>query len=88
MACDTDDKNTNYDYAFAITTNPFMNISCARTLYSIEKYDSNNKDDSVHFGEKVCIVAHPDVYSKKVYFDLFTIIVIFILYLNLPTKLL
>lgn len=37
MACDTDDKNPSYECAFAITTNPFMNFSCARTLYSIEK---------------------------------------------------
>ena len=69
MACDTDDKNTSYDCAFAITTNPFMNFSCARTLYSFEKYDSGNTDEVVHYGEKICIVAHSEVYTKKVVYN-------------------
>jgi hypothetical protein len=38
---DTDDKNSNYETAYAVTTNPLINFACPRSLFSIKLYDKN-----------------------------------------------
>ena len=40
MVLDIDDKNINYDAAFAVTTSPLMTFSCPRSMFKFEKYDS------------------------------------------------
>jgi hypothetical protein len=68
MVIDTDDRNNNYEAAFAVTTNPLMNFACPRSLFSIEKYSRNKNDNGVvSYGEKICLVTHPEVYDKKLY---------------------
>jgi hypothetical protein len=85
LVIDTDDKNSNYSAAFAVTTNPLMNFPCPRSLFKIEKYcqkgkcnkntteiggnTNNNNTDSniVTYGEKICIVSHPDIFLTPLY---------------------
>ena len=38
MVIDIDDKNLNYDAAFAVTTNPLINFPCARSLFKMENF--------------------------------------------------
>jgi hypothetical protein len=66
LVADTDDKNTNYDKAFAATTNPLMNFSCPRNLFKFEKYTPGT-DDIIRYGEKICIATHDLLSSDKLY---------------------
>jgi hypothetical protein len=40
MVLDIDDKNINYNAAFAVTTSPLMTFACPRSMFKFEKYDS------------------------------------------------
>jgi len=76
---DTDDKNSNYDYACAVTTNPLISFACPRSLFSIKLYgekiknvnnltSTNSNDDEIHvinYGQKIIILAHPSNYEKN-----------------------
>ena len=44
MVLDIDDKNINYNAAFAVTTSPLMTFSCPRSMFKFEKYDSINQE--------------------------------------------
>jgi hypothetical protein len=76
---DTDDKNSNYDYACAVTTNPLISFACPRSLFSIKLYGekiknvnnitvTNSYDDEIqviNYGQKIIILAHPSNYEKN-----------------------
>lgn len=67
LVTDTDDKNPNYNDAFAVTTNPLMNFGSPRSLFCIEKYATKNESNVVNYGEKICLVTHPDIFQQKLY---------------------
>ena len=76
MVLDIDDKNINYNAAFAVTTSPLMTFSCPRSMFKFEKYDSikhfnclpeAQPVDQVCFHDKIRIVCHPDVYESPLY---------------------
>ena len=58
LVADTDDKNANFDKAFAVTTNPLMNFACPRNMLTFEKYDSSCNDKVIKYGEKICLSTH------------------------------
>jgi hypothetical protein len=66
LVMDTDDKSPSYQEAFAVTTNPLMNFPCPRSLFGIEKYDRNNQDPIVYYGEKICLYSHENIWKNKV----------------------
>jgi hypothetical protein len=80
LVIDTDDKNSNYDWACAVTTNPLISFACPRSLFSIKLYDektmknSNNlnftsinqdKKQIINYGQKILILSHPINYPEK-----------------------
>jgi len=81
LVVDTDDKNSNYDYACAVTTNPLISFACPRSLFSIKIYDektmknaesiinlpdSNEEEKQViNYGQKIILLAHPSNYDKN-----------------------
>lgn len=80
LVVDTDDKNSNYDYACAVTTNPLISFACPRSLFSIKLHDekvknvsnlsdtvnSNDEEKTViNYGQKIIIMAHPSNYEKN-----------------------
>ena len=76
MVLDIDDKNINYDAAFAVTTSPLMSFSCPRSMFKFEKYGpikhynclpEQHPVDEVHYHEKIRIVCHPSVYESPLY---------------------
>ena len=76
MVLDIDDKNINYNAAFAVTTSPLMTFSCPRSMFKFEKYDSIKHFnclpevqpvDQVCFHDKIRIVCHPSVYESPFY---------------------
>lgn len=70
LVLDTDDKNPNYDNAFAVTTNPLMNFPCPRSLFKIEKYTRNLKSESneiINYGDKICLVSHELSFKQNLY---------------------
>ncbi len=71
LVLDTDDKNPNYDSAFAVTTSPTMNFGCPRSLFKIQKFTKNQNSQGVSeivtYGEKVIIVSHPDCFQKTLF---------------------
>jgi hypothetical protein len=67
LAIDTDDKNLNYENAFAVTTNPLMNFACPRSLFRIEKHGSSGEAELVNYGDKIYICSHPDIFSSPLY---------------------
>ena len=76
MVLDIDDKNINYNAAFAVTTSPLMTFACPRSMFKFEKYDSikhynclpeSQPVDQVCFHDKIRIVCHPSVYESPLY---------------------
>lgn len=72
LVIDTDDKNSNYDNAFAVTTNPLISFGCPRSLFSIQLYDKNNSNNSeekqiINYGQKIIILSHPLNFEKSLY---------------------
>ena len=76
MVLDIDDKNINYDAAFAVTTSPLMTFSCPRSMFKFEKYDpikhfnclpEQQSVSQVCFHDKIRIVCHPDAYESPLY---------------------
>jgi hypothetical protein len=69
LVLDTDDKNTTYEYAFAVTTSPNMNFGCPRSLFKIQKFINNPSPDPeiVTYGEKIIIVSHPECFKNTLY---------------------
>jgi len=66
LVVDKDDKNLNYDNAFAVTTNPLMNFPCPRSLIKIEKY-SKSDTPVITYGEKILFVTHQDIVNQELY---------------------
>lgn len=66
MVLDTDDQVKSYETAFGVTTNPLINYGCPRSLFAIEKYNSSS-DNVIHYGDKVCLYTHSDIFSEKLY---------------------
>jgi hypothetical protein len=71
---DTDDKNSNYDNAFAVTTNPLINFACPRSLFCMKLYDKNlstqdllNEKQTICYGQKIMILSHDSNYEKNLY---------------------
>jgi len=67
LVADTDDRNPNFDNAFAVTTNPLMDFACPRNMFKIEKYDKNSQDNIIRYGEKICISTHDLLNKEKLY---------------------
>jgi hypothetical protein len=67
LVADTDDKNANFDKAFAVTTNPLMNFACPRNMLTFEKYDSSCNDKVIKYGEKICLSTHSLLNEDKLY---------------------
>ena len=70
MVLDTEDRNSSYTEAFAVTTNPLMNFACPRSLFKIEKYNTtkdSKENKVVHFGEKIVVVSHDEIFNQKLY---------------------
>lgn len=68
LAVDIDDKSSNYEAAFAVTTNPLINYPCPRSLFKLEKYESKCEEPSpIVYGEKICIMTHSDINPCPLY---------------------
>lgn len=76
MVIDIDDKNLNYDAAFAVTTNPLINFPCARSLFKMEKYTdkkqikphvTQNEPSVICYGDKIVFVSFPAMYKNPLY---------------------
>lgn len=76
MVIDIDDKNLNYNAAFAVTTSPLMNFPCPRSLFKMEKYIdkkqikpqiTENKPSVVCYGDKIVFIAYPAMYKNPLY---------------------
>jgi hypothetical protein len=71
LALDTEDRNSNYDDAFSVTTNPLMNFACPRSLFKIEKYSKtqkiNTQPELICYGDKITFVSHPDSFKNSLY---------------------
>jgi len=76
LVIDNGEKSTKYENAFSVTTNPLMNFSCPRALFKFEKYRENRTyngipeqqpKSTVCYNEKICIIAHHNVYKTPVY---------------------
>jgi hypothetical protein len=68
LVLDTDDKNLNYENAFAVTTSKYMNFACPRSLFKIQKYQSENStQEVVNYGEKIRIMAHTNSFNKSLF---------------------
>lgn len=66
LVLDTEDRNLNYPTAFAVTTNPHMNFSCPRSLFSFGKYTKSDTD-LIRYGEKLVMITHDEIYSERLY---------------------
>lgn len=70
LVIDTEDRNHNYENAFAVTTNPLINFACPRSLFKLEKiYNNLNSSDPqiINYGDKFYICTHPYIYSETLY---------------------
>jgi hypothetical protein len=70
LVIDTDDKNQNYDQAFAVTTNPLINFACPRSLFKIEKSDKKNNStdpEPITYGDKIYLSVHPEIFNEALY---------------------
>lgn len=75
LVIDTDDKNTNHETAFGVTTNPLISFACPRSLFSIKLYDNYKKPKNtgndissnlqseekevINYGQKILIFTYP-----------------------------
>jgi hypothetical protein len=70
LVIDTDDKNENYEQAFAVTTNPLINFACPRSLFKIEKTEKKNNStgsETISYGDKVYLSTHPEIFNETLY---------------------
>jgi hypothetical protein len=66
LVVDRDDKNLNYENAFAVTTNPLMNFACPRSLFRVEKYEKS-ESNLITYGEKILFICHSNIFEKDLY---------------------
>ncbi len=70
LVIDTDDRNQNYENAFAVTTNPLINFACPRSLFKIEKCENKNNStnpQTINYGDKFYITTHPEIFKDILY---------------------
>lgn len=76
LVVDIDDKNLNYNSAFAVTTNPLINFPCPRSMFKIEKYQTDKHllpkkevidPSSVCYGDKIIFVAYDEMFKRPLY---------------------
>jgi len=70
LVLDTDDRNQNYENAFAVTTNPLINFACPRSLFRIEKCEKkNNSTDPqiINYGDKFYFTTHSEIFNEILY---------------------
>ena len=73
---DTDDKNSNYETAYAVTTNPLINFACPRSLFCIKSYEKNlsakeiaesTEKQIITYGQKIVIMTHDSNCENNLY---------------------
>jgi dolichyl-phosphate-mannose--protein O-mannosyl transferase len=67
LVLDTDDKNSNYKNAFAVTTSKLMNFACPRSLFKIEKFQTSNQPETIYYGEKIMLLTHTESFANPLY---------------------
>ena len=69
LVMDLGEKITSLDEAYGVTTTNKEIGPCARSVFVIAKADPNdeNKDDLLHFGQKIRILSNPAILDRDLY---------------------
>jgi hypothetical protein len=70
LVIDTEDRNQNYENAFAVTTNPLINFACPRSLFKLEKFENKSNSSNpqtINYGDKFNISTHPEIFNEPLY---------------------
>lgn len=69
LVIDMGDKITSQDEAYGVTTTDKDLGPCARSILGFDRVDAKDgfPDNTIHFGQKVRLLANPYIHNKKLY---------------------